>query len=195
MDNNKVSIVRKILNETKDDGLDWEYRYENDIYYEPDKEQYITQYNITNNKIISISITKYIMKYNYNLYINLFLNSFNNEKFENKHIETIYFQYVKDVFELFAYIKYYNSLNDKKFLNLFKNSLYQEHHNWLLVNENIFKLVLEENKFNNDKIYLIVLKNTIVIYFVKNKDNRSVLRIIKDQKLFDFLKNNYKNEI
>lgn len=193
MNTNKLAIIRKIINKTKDGELVWSYRGDNDVYYDPHKEQYFTQYDITDNKMVDISITKHDFEFNYNIYVNIYFNSYDNNELKiHKKIEEIYFQNIYNLFELFAYVKYDSALKDDFFLDSFKNSLYNKKYNWTLKNDKFFQLVLEKSRFNDDRIYIIVLKSMFVIY-LKKGENKKIINNLNDTKLFDFLKKNYRN--
>lgn len=193
MNTNKLAIIRKIINKTKDGELVWSYRDDNDVYYDPHKEQYFTQYDITDNKMVDISITKHDFEFNYNIYVNIYFNSYDNNELKiHKKIEEIYFQNIYNLFELFAYVKYDSALKDDFFLDSFKNSLYNKKYNWTLKNDKFFQLVLEKSRFNDDRIYIIVLKSMFVIY-LKKGENKKIINNLNDTKLFDFLKKNYRN--
>jgi hypothetical protein len=165
MINNK-KIIEKLINLTKSNDIKWKIINKGDLYFESNTEKFICKYKISKYKIIDLVLTKY--KSPSNTFFNVFVHIYYNQKniFElNKRINSIYFQHEPLVYDLFAFIKYCNLLNNTDYFNTFFKSLNTEYINDLEIKTNRKIRVLKTK--NDINIFLIKKNDSILIYTEK----------------------------
>jgi len=186
--NSSEKIINNLLKSTLINDINWYYMDESDPFYESNKDQYYTEYKITEEKRLDILLTKIYFTGYENYYIKLYLNSNNNNIFLNN----FYYQDNSKIFDLFSEVKYFSAIKDNEYLNNFKQDLYfnWDKMNWIKSGNDFYKTTLERK--NNKSINLIVSKRIINIYMEVIDKDPIFLNTIEDQILYRILYENIK---
>lgn len=186
--NSSEKIINSLLKSTLINDINWYYMDESDPFYESNKDQYYTEYKITEEKRLDILLTKIYFTDYENYYIKLYLNSNNNNIFLNN----FYYQDNSKIFDLFSEVKYFSAIKDNEYLNNFKQDLYfnWDKMNWIKSGDDFYKTTLERK--NNKSINLMVSKRIINIYMEVIDKDPIFLNTIEDQILYRILYENIK---
>lgn len=173
-----INIVDKLINLTKSNKLMWKSNTSNN------KEQFISEYIINDDKKIIFDVTKQLLPLNTNFYLYIY---YDKNKLSKK-IYSYYYKNVHEIFDLFVYVKYYICLNDVKYKNDFIDELLfmLDNLDWYK-KDNSYHTNLEIDNIRQYKAELIVNRNTINVYLV-SKSVKILINSIENNKLYNILR-------
>lgn len=176
---------------TKRGDIDWIFIDEYDPFYDHEKEQFTSNYKITDNKSLDFLLTKhYFPRGNYyNYYLTVFFRKNNI----NTKIQTYYYQTSTELFQLFGNVKYKKLLEYDIYNSYFIHELYENWNNYKWQKtDNFYRAVLEEKTEGKETEYvkIIVTKRMISIYYQVNNETPDFLNEQNDKILYRILYEN-----